>query len=73
MSHHYCPDPDECDAQHDPGARHAHPDSLDTEWTGAAWTIVCPVDDVAVVGRQGLVLACQECGRTYKELFEVAR
>lgn len=55
--------------------------ALANEWTGTAWTPVCPVDDVPLLDRQwepiegggGLGwLACQVCGRRHSELADLA-
>lgn len=54
-----------------PGDRHDDGDSL-TEWTGTAWTSVCPVDDVPLVDRDDAGwLCCGVCGRRATELAEV--
>lgn len=60
------------------GERHQEPgEALPSQWTGDAWTPVCPVDDVPLLDRQweGVLgwLACQVCGKRYNELAEMAR
>jgi hypothetical protein len=60
------------------GERHQEPGMvLANEWTGEAWTSVCPVDDVPMLDRQweGELgwLACQVCGRRHNELADMAR
>jgi hypothetical protein len=57
------------------GERHQAPGAaLPSEWTGTAWTPVCPVDDVPMGGRdeQGW-LCCQECWQRYDVLADLAR
>lgn len=48
--------------------------ALDLEWTGVAWTSVCPVDDVALTVRddQGRS-SCPACGRWHNELADLAK
>jgi hypothetical protein len=38
------------------------------EWTGEAWTVVCPVDDVAMTEYNASAeLCCSVCGVSYLE------
>lgn len=44
------------------------------EWTGTAWTVVCPVDDVPMTEYNGAAeLSCGTCGRSYIEIIKEAR
>lgn len=57
------------------GERYQEPDMpLANEWTGQAWTSVCPVDDAPLSDWDGEGwLCCQVCGRRHNELAEIAR
>lgn len=52
-----------------PGDRH---DGM--EWTGDAWTVVCPVDDVAMTEHDASgKLCCAVCGVSYLEFVRRSR
>lgn len=55
---------EDCDiVGHQPGDRHWHIGGSDSEWTGDAWTVVCPVDDLPMTARDGQGwLVCGVCG-----------
>jgi hypothetical protein len=57
------------------GERYQEPDMvLANEWTGDAWTSVCPDDEVALTARdEGGWLICPVCRRRHNDLAEQAR
>ncbi|MEU4558452.1 hypothetical protein AB0F72_08680 [Actinoplanes sp. NPDC023936] len=55
------------------GDRH-QPGALPLEWTGEAWTSVCPIDEVPLTGEDEKGrLCCTVCGRRHDELAEMAK
>jgi hypothetical protein len=58
-------------SEHQPGDRHWQIGERDTEWTGRAWTLVCPSCDVPMVGRTGAGwLCCDRCGLMHDQVPE---
>lgn len=57
------------------GERYQNPGMLlANEWTGSAWTSVCPNDEVALTERDDDGwLICPVCGRRHHDLAEQAR